>query len=88
VETAGAIPKASPARREMEIEKRKTRVRGAARRRSVAWGGQEVRPSDRDREITVDLRGVTFEEVLDLLLETHGLFYKVVNSTTVRLVED
>jgi hypothetical protein len=31
---------------------------------------------------------VTFEEALDLLLETHGLFYKVVNSRTVRLVED
>jgi predicted TPR repeat methyltransferase len=42
----------------------------------------------RDREITVDLHGVTFEEALDLLLETHGLFYKVVNSRTVRLVED
>jgi general secretion pathway protein D len=42
----------------------------------------------RDREITVDLQGVTFEEALDLLLETQGLFYKVVSSRTVRLIED
>jgi tetratricopeptide (TPR) repeat protein len=38
----------------------------------------------RDREITVELRGVTFEQALDLLLRTHGLFYKVVDSRTVR----
>ncbi|HJS74846.1 MAG TPA: STN domain-containing protein [Vicinamibacteria bacterium] len=42
----------------------------------------------RDREIVVELRGVTFEQALDLLLHTHGLFYKVVDSKTVRLVED
>jgi tetratricopeptide (TPR) repeat protein len=42
----------------------------------------------RDREITVDLRGVSFEQALDLVLQTHGLFYKVVDSRTVRLVED
>jgi tetratricopeptide (TPR) repeat protein len=39
----------------------------------------------RDREITVELRGVTFEQALDLLLQTHGLFYKVVGSRTIRL---
>lgn len=38
--------------------------------------------SFRDREVTVDLHGVTFEEALDLILTTHGLYYKVVDSKT------
>ncbi|HEY7817621.1 MAG TPA: FecR domain-containing protein [Vicinamibacteria bacterium] len=42
----------------------------------------------RDREITAELRGVTFEQALDLLLQTHGLFYKVVDSGTVRLLRE
>lgn len=41
--------------------------------------------SFRDRQVTVDLDGVTFEQALELLLETHGLYYKVVDSSTLRL---
>jgi hypothetical protein len=39
----------------------------------------------RDRSVTVDLKGVTFEQALELLLSTNGLFYKRVDSSTVRV---
>jgi hypothetical protein len=39
----------------------------------------------RDRSVTVDLRGVTFEQALELLLSTNGLYYKRVDSSTVRV---
>ncbi len=42
--------------------------------------------SYRDREVSVDLKGVTFRQALELLLTTNGLFYKVVGSETVRVV--
>jgi general secretion pathway protein D len=41
--------------------------------------------SFRDRRVTVDLQGVTFEQALELLLTTHGLYYKVVTSSVVRV---
>jgi general secretion pathway protein D len=41
--------------------------------------------SYRDRTVTVDLSGVTFEEALELLLSTNGLYYKRVDSATVRV---
>jgi general secretion pathway protein D len=44
--------------------------------------------SFRDRQVTVDLDGVTFEQALELLLETNGLYYKVVDSTTLRLAPE
>jgi general secretion pathway protein D len=39
--------------------------------------------SFRDKPVTVDLEGLTFLEALELLLSTNGLFYKVVDSSTV-----
>lgn len=42
--------------------------------------------SYRDREVSVDLKGATFEQALELLLTTNGLFYKVVSSETLRVV--
>lgn len=42
--------------------------------------------SYRDREVSVDLRGSDFEQALELLLTTNGLFYKVVSSETLRVV--
>lgn len=41
--------------------------------------------SFRDVDVEVDLDGVTFWQALDLLTRTNGLFYKVVDSSTVRL---
>jgi tetratricopeptide (TPR) repeat protein len=40
--------------------------------------------SFRDRQVTIALEGVTFEQALELVLQTHGLFYKVVDSKTLR----
>lgn len=42
--------------------------------------------SFRDQRVAVDLEGVSYREILDILMQTNGLFYKVVNSSTV-LVE-
>jgi hypothetical protein len=42
----------------------------------------------RDREVSVDLKGVTFRQALELLLTTNGLFYKVVGSETVRVAPE
>ena len=42
--------------------------------------------SYRDREVSVELKGASFEQALELLLTTNGLFYKVVSSETVRVV--
>ncbi len=42
--------------------------------------------SYRDREVSVELKGVTFRQALELLLTTHGLFYKVVEAEAVRVV--
>lgn len=39
--------------------------------------------SFRDQRVSVDLEGVSYREILDLLMQTHGLFYKVVRSSTV-----
>jgi general secretion pathway protein D len=39
----------------------------------------------RDRSVTVDLDDVTFEQALELLLTTNGLFYKRMDSSTVRI---
>lgn len=44
--------------------------------------------SYRDREVSVDLKGVTFRQALELLLTTNGLFYRVVGSETVRVVPE
>jgi general secretion pathway protein D len=41
--------------------------------------------SFRDREVSVELKGVSFRQALELLLETNGLFYKTVSSETVRV---
>lgn len=42
----------------------------------------------RDREVSVELKGVTFRQALELLLVTNGLFYKVVESETVRVTPE
>jgi general secretion pathway protein D len=39
--------------------------------------------SFRDKPVTVDLQGVTFQEALDILVLTNGLYYKVLRPTTV-----
>lgn len=39
--------------------------------------------SFRDKRVAVDLQGVSYREILDLLMETNGLFYKVVTSSAV-----
>ncbi|HXV62496.1 MAG TPA: STN domain-containing protein [Vicinamibacteria bacterium] len=38
--------------------------------------------SFRDRNVTVDLQGVTFEQALELLLSTNGLFYKRIDGAS------
>ncbi len=35
-----------------------------------------------DKQVAVDLDGVTYRDALDILMETNGLFYKVLNSST------
>lgn len=44
--------------------------------------------SYRDRLVSVELKGVTFQEALELLLETNGLFYKVIDSTAVQVAPE
>jgi len=44
--------------------------------------------SFRDQRVAVDLEGVSYREVLDILMQTNGLFYKPVSSTTVLVVRD
>lgn len=39
--------------------------------------------SFRDKEVAVDLDGVTFREALDILMQTNGIFYKAVGSSSV-----
>lgn len=39
--------------------------------------------SFRDQRISVDLKGVSFREALDILMQTNGLFYKVVGPSYV-----
>ena len=39
--------------------------------------------SFRDRQVTVELDSVSFQEALDILMQTNGLFYKAVGSTSV-----
>lgn len=39
--------------------------------------------SFRDRRVAVDLEGVSYREVLDILMQSNGLFYKVVGSVSV-----
>ncbi len=39
--------------------------------------------SFRDKPVAVDLEGVSYREVLDILMQTNGLFYKPVGSTSV-----
>ena len=39
--------------------------------------------SFRDKRVAVDLEGVSYREVLDILMQTNGLFYKAVSSSTV-----
>jgi general secretion pathway protein D len=41
--------------------------------------------SYRDRSVSVKLKAVTFQEALELLLETNRLFYKVIDSSTVQV---
>jgi tetratricopeptide (TPR) repeat protein len=38
--------------------------------------------SFRDRRVAVDLEGVTYREALDIVMLSHGLFYKVLSSTS------
>ena len=42
----------------------------------------------RDRKVTVDLDGVTFQEALDILARTNGLYYKVLRPTAVVISPD
>ncbi|MGH9323778.1 MAG: hypothetical protein ACRD21_03580 [Vicinamibacteria bacterium] len=42
----------------------------------------------RDRTVSVELKGVTFRDALELLLETHGLFYKVIDSTAIQVTPE
>jgi general secretion pathway protein D len=44
--------------------------------------------SFRDKPVTIDLEGVTFQEALDILVQTNGLFYKVLRPTTVIISPD
>jgi len=44
--------------------------------------------SFRDKRVAVDLEGVSYREVLDILMQTHGLFYKPVGSTIVLVVPE
>ena len=39
--------------------------------------------SFRDKEVAVELDGVSFREALDILMQTNGLFYKAVGSSSV-----
>ena len=39
--------------------------------------------SFRDQRVAVDLEGVSYREILDILMQTNGLFYKVVGSSAV-----
>ncbi len=44
--------------------------------------------SFRDKRVAVDLEGVSYREVLDILMQTNGLFYKPVGSSNVVVVRD
>ncbi len=44
--------------------------------------------SFRDKPVTVDLEGVTFQEALDILVRTNALYYKVLRPTTVVVSPD
>lgn len=44
--------------------------------------------SFRDKRIAVDLEGVSYRELLDILMQTNGLFYKPVGSSNVVVVRD
>jgi len=44
--------------------------------------------SFRDERVAVDLEGVSYREVLDILMQTNGLFYKPVGSSNVVVVRD
>ena len=39
--------------------------------------------SFRDKQVAVELDGVSFREALDILMRTNGLFYKAVGSSSV-----
>ena len=39
--------------------------------------------SFRDKPVSVDLEGVSFQEAVDILMQTNGLFYKVMSTSTV-----
>ena len=44
--------------------------------------------SFRDKRVTVDLKGLTFLQALELVLSTNGLFYKIVDSSTVSVTPE
>ena len=44
--------------------------------------------SFRDKRVAVDLEGVSYREVLDILMQTNGLFYKSVGSTSVLVIRE
>jgi hypothetical protein len=44
--------------------------------------------SFRDKRVTVDLTDVSFEEALDILVRTNGLFYKVLRPSAVIVAPD
>jgi type II secretory pathway component GspD/PulD (secretin) len=41
-----------------------------------------------DRQYTVNLRGVTFEEALNQILSANALFYKIINPRTIMVIPD
>ena len=44
--------------------------------------------SFRDKRVAVDLEGVSYREVLDILMQANGLFYKSVGSTSVLVIRE
>ena len=44
--------------------------------------------SFRDKRVAVDLEGVSYREILDILMQTNGLFYKPVGSSNEIVVRE